>query len=138
LNEQLANDAGLEEKARPYAINLIVHRSNQRLEADLALLEKYRVPVVITSLGAQPEVNQVVQSYGGMVLHDVIHDRYARKAIEKGANGLVAVAAGAGAHAGRQSPFALVQEIRSWFDGPLALSGAIGNGRAIRAARVLG
>lgn len=138
LNEQLANDAGLEEKARPYAINLIVHRSNQRLEADLALLEKYRVPVVITSLGAQPEVNQVVQSYGGMVLHDVIHDRYARKAIEKGANGLVAVAAGAGGHAGRQSPFALVQEIRSWFDGPLALSGAIGNGRAIRAARVLG
>lgn len=122
----------------PYAINLIVHRSNARLEADLALLEKHRVPVVITSLGARAEVNQAVQAWGGTVLHDVIHDEHARKAIAKGANGLVAVAAGAGGHAGAQSPFALVQEIRQWFDGPLALSGAIATGRAIRAARVLG
>src|SRR5690606_32619071 len=108
------------------------------LEADLRLVEKYRVPVVITSLGARPEVNQAVQAYGGIVLHDVINDTFARKAVARGANGLVAVAAGAGGHAGRLSPFALVQEIRDWFDGPLALSGAIATGRAVRAARVLG
>ncbi len=139
IREALASDvAGQNVAPLAYAINLIVHRSNSRLEADLAVLEKHRVPVVITSLGARPEVNQAVQAWGGTVLHDVIHDEFARKAIAKGANGLVAVAAGAGGHAGTLSPFALVQEIREWFDGPLALSGAIANGRAIRAARVLG
>ncbi len=122
----------------PFAVNLIVHRSNTRLEEDLALLERHKVPLVITSLGANTEVNAAVHGWGGVVLHDVIDDRFARKAVEKGADGLIAVAAGAGGHAGRQSPFALVQEIRQWFDGPLALSGAIANGRAILAARALG
>lgn len=138
ITEALQAEAGLQGLSMPYAVNLIVHRSNARLEADLALVVKHRVPVVITSLGARPEVNQAVQAYGGVVLHDVINDTFARKAIAKGANGLVAVAAGAGGHAGRLSPFALVQEIREWFDGPLALSGAIAHGRAVRAARVLG
>ncbi len=122
----------------PFAVNLIVHKSNDRLNADLELVVKYRVPVVITSLGAREEVNQAVHSYGGIVLHDVINDRFARKAIEKGADGLIAVAAGAGGHAGTISPFALVQEIREWFDGPLALCGAIARGESILAALAMG
>ena len=127
-----------EAKAAPFAVNQIVHKSNRRLEHDLSLCVKYKVPVVITSLGAVPEVNEAVHSYGGIVLHDIIHDRHARKAIEKGADGLIAVAAGAGGHAGTLSPFALVQEIRQWFDGPLLLSGAIANGGAILAAQAMG
>lgn len=122
----------------PLAVNLIVHRSNERLEQDLTLLEKHKVPLVITSLGAQAEVNAAVHGWGGIVLHDVIDDRFARKAIEKGADGLIAVAAGAGGHAGVQSPFALMQEIRTWFDGPVALSGAIAGGRSILAAQAMG
>ncbi len=122
----------------PFAVNLIVHKSNTRLAEDLALVVKYQVPVVISSLGARPEVNEAVHSYGGIVFHDIINDEFAHKAIERGADGLVAVAAGAGGHAGTQSPFALVQEIREWFSGPLALSGAIANGNAIAAARALG
>jgi nitronate monooxygenase len=122
----------------PFAVNLIVHRTNTRLEEDLALCVKYQVPIVITSLGANPEVNEAVHGYGGIVLHDIINDEFAHKAVARGADGLVAVAAGAGGHAGTISPFALVQEIRAWFDGPLALSGAIANGRAIAAARALG
>lgn len=122
----------------PFAVNLIVHKSNNRLEEDLKVLEKHKVPLVITSLGAISEVNAAVHSWGGMVLHDVISDRFARKAVEKGADGLIAVAAGAGGHAGPQSPFALMQEIRAWFDGPLALSGAIACGRSILAAQAMG
>jgi nitronate monooxygenase len=122
----------------PFAVNLIVHRSNSRLEEDLALCVRYKVPIIITSLGAREDVNQAIHSYGGIVLHDVITDRFARKAVEKGADGLIAVAAGAGGHAGTLSPFALVQEIRQWFDGPLALSGSIATGRAIAAARMMG
>jgi nitronate monooxygenase len=122
----------------PFAVNQIVHKSNTRLEADLATCVKHKVPIVITSLGAVEEVNQAVHSYGGIVLHDVIHDRHARKAIEKGADGLIAVAAGAGGHAGTLSPFALVQEIRRWFDGPLLLSGSIANGGAVLAAQAMG
>ncbi|MBT0669084.1 nitronate monooxygenase [Novosphingobium profundi] len=122
----------------PFAVNLIVHKSNTRLEEDLAVLAKWKVPLVITSLGANVEVNKAVHDWGGVVMHDVIDDFFARKAIDKGADGLIAVAAGAGGHAGRQSPFALVQEIRSWFDGPLALSGAIANGRAILSAQAMG
>lgn len=134
-----AHDARHPERpAAAFAINQIVHPSNARLEQDMALLEKYRVPLVITSLGARPEVNQAVHAYGGHVLHDVINNTHARKAIEKGADGLIAVAAGAGGHAGVKSPFALVQEIRQWFDGPLALSGAIANGGAILAAQAMG
>lgn len=124
--------------AAPFAVNQIVHRSNKRLEHDLGLCVKYKVPVVISSLGAVPEVNAAVHSYGGIVLHDVINNRHARSAISKGADGLIAVAAGAGGHAGPLSPFALVQEIRSWFDGPLLLSGAIANGGAILAAQAMG
>ncbi len=127
-----------DQPAAPFAVNQIVHRSNDRLDADLALCVKWRVPVVITSLGARREINDAVQGYGGMTFHDVIDNRFARKAIEKGADGLVAVAAGAGGHAGVQSPFALVQEIRAWFGGPLALSGAIGTGDAIAAAIAMG
>ena len=127
-----------EAPAAPFAVNQIVHRSNDRLEQDLALCVTHRVPVVITSLGARPEVNQAVQGYGGVTLHDVIDVTFARKALEKGATGLIAVAAGAGGHAGTWSPFALVQEIRRVFDGPLALSGAISTGRAILAARAMG
>ncbi|HTJ89188.1 MAG TPA: nitronate monooxygenase family protein [Acidocella sp.] len=130
--------ANLKQKSAPYAVNLIVHRSNTRLEHDLALCEKYRVPVVITSLGARPEVNAAIHAYGGIVLHDVINNDFARKAIEKGADGLIAVAAGAGGHAGTLSPFALVQEIRAWFSGPVALSGAIATGGAILAAQACG
>lgn len=128
----------LTEKDAPFAVNLIVHRTNERLEEDLALCVKYRVPIVITSLGAREDVNAAVHGYGGIVLHDVINNVFARKAIEKGADGLIAVAAGAGGHAGTLSPFALVEEIRAWFDGPLALSGAIATGRAIAAARMMG
>jgi nitronate monooxygenase len=125
-------------RSAPFAVNQIVHKSNDRLEEDLALCVKYKVPIVITSLGAVPEVNEAVHSYGGIVLHDIIHDRHARKAIEKGADGLIAVAAGAGGHAGTLSPFALTQEIRQWFDGPLLLSGAIANGGAVLAAQAMG
>ena len=133
------HDAGNPERpAAPFAVNQIVHKSNTRLEHDLSMCVKYKVPIVITSLGAVEEVNQAVHSYGGIVLHDVIHDRHARKAIEKGADGLIAVAAGAGGHAGTLSPFALVQEIRQWFDGPLLLSGAIANGGAVLAAQAMG
>lgn len=122
----------------PFAVNLIVHRSNDRLAQDLELCVKHRVPVVITSLGAREDVNEAIHSYGGTVLHDVIDDRFARKAVEKGADGLIAVAAGAGGHAGSTSPFALVQEIREWFDGPLLLSGSIARGDSILAAQAMG
>lgn len=127
-----------ERPAAPFAVNQIVHRSNDRLEHDMELCKRYKVPIVITSLGAREEVNEAVHSYGGIVLHDVIHNRFARKAIEKGADGLIAVAAGAGGHAGMQSPFALIQEIREWFDGPLLLSGSIASGRSILAAQAMG
>ena len=122
----------------PYSVNQIVHKSNQRLDKDIEMCVKYKVPVVITSLGARPEVNDAIHSYGGIVLHDVIYNRFAKKAIEKGADGLIAVAAGAGGHAGVQSPFALIQEIREWFYGPLALSGSISTGKAVLAAQVAG
>jgi len=122
----------------PFAVNQIVHRSNARLMEDMASCAKYKVPIVITSLGALVEVNQGVHGWGGITLHDIINDRFARKAVEKGADGIVAVAAGAGGHAGRLSPFALIQEIRDWFDGPLILSGAIATGRAILAAQAMG
>ncbi|AUW56724.1 nitronate monooxygenase [Sphingobium sp. SCG-1] len=128
----------LTDQDAPFAVNLIVHRSNTRLEEDLALCVKYQVPLVITSLGARTDVNDAIHSYGGIVLHDVIDNRFARKAVEKGADGLIAVAAGAGGHAGTLSPFALVQEIRQWFEGPVALSGAIATGDAILAARAMG
>lgn len=124
--------------AAPFAVNQIVHRSNDRIEADLATCAKWKVPIVITSLGARPELNESVHSWGGITLHDIIDDRFARKAIEKGADGIIAVAAGAGGHAGRWSPFALVQEIRSWFDGPLILSGSIATGGAVLAAQAMG
>lgn len=122
----------------PFAVNQIVHRSNDRFEADMAVCEKWKVPIVITSLGAREELNQAVHGWGGITLHDIIDDRFARKAVAKGADGLIAVAAGAGGHAGRWSPFALVQEIRLWFDGPLILSGAIARGSAILAAEAMG
>ena len=124
--------------AAPFAVNLIVHKSNVRLEHDLALCVKHRVPIVITSLGARPEVNDAVHAYGGIVLHDVIHVTHARKAAERNADGLIAVAGGAGGHAGTLSPFALVQEIRQWWPGPLVLSGAIATGAAVLAAQVMG
>jgi len=124
--------------AAPFAINQIVHKSNDRLEHDIELCARYKVPIVITSLGARTDVNDAVHGWGGIVMHDIINDRFARKAIEKGADGLIAVAAGAGGHAGTTSPFALVQEIRQWFDGPLALSGSIASGAAILAARAMG
>jgi nitronate monooxygenase len=124
--------------AAPFAINQIVHKSNDRLEHDMALCVKYKVPIIITSLGARTEINDAAHSYGGVVLHDVINNGFARKAIEKGADGLIAVAAGAGGHAGIKSPFALIQEIREWFDGPLALSGAIATGGAVLAAQAMG
>lgn len=124
--------------AAPFAVNLVVNRTNVRLKHDLELIVKHRVPIVITSLGAREDVNEAVHSYGGVVLHDVIDNRYALKAIEKGADGLIAVAAGAGGHAGRQSPIALCHEIRSWFDGPLLLSGAIASGSGILAAEAMG
>ena len=140
ITEELAahDKAHPDQPAAPFAINQIVHKSNTRLMEDMALCVKYKVPVIITSLGAVEEVNQAAHSYGGVVMHDVINNRFARKAIEKGADGLIAVAAGAGGHAGTKSPFALVQEIRSWFDGPLALSGSIASGRSILAAQAMG
>lgn len=131
-------NAELTDNDAPFAVNLIVHRSNARLQEDLELCVKYKVPLVICSLGAREEVNDAIHSYGGMVLHDVINDKFARKAVEKGADGVVAVAAGAGGHAGTVSPFALVSEIREWFDGPLALSGSIANGQSILAAQAMG
>jgi nitronate monooxygenase len=126
------------QKSAPYAVNQIVHRSNDRLMHDLELCVKYRAPIVITSLGARSDVYDAVHSYGGIVLHDIINNAFARKAVEKGADGLVAVAAGAGGHAGTISPFALIQEIREWFGGPIALSGAIATGNAILAAQACG
>ncbi|MBB3893235.1 nitronate monooxygenase [Phenylobacterium haematophilum] len=122
----------------PFAMNQIVHKTNDRLEHDVEMAVKYKVPVTITSLGAREDVNQAIHSYGGVVLHDVINDRFARKAVEKGADGLIPVAAGAGGHAGHLSPFALVQELREWFDGPIALSGSIANGAAILGAQAMG
>lgn len=130
--------ANPETPAAPFAVNQIVHRSNARLEEDLVTCTLRKVPIVITSLGARTDVNEAVHASGGITLHDVIDDRFARKAIEKGADGLIAVAAGAGGHAGRLSPFALIQEIRSWFQGPLVLSGAIASGGAILGARAMG
>ena len=140
ITEALAahNQAHPDRPAAPFAINQIVHKSNVRLEEDMAMCVKYKVPIIITSLGAREEINQAAHSYGGVVLHDIINNKFAHKAIEKGADGLVAVAAGAGGHAGVKSPFALVQEIRQWFDGPLALSGSIANGRSILAALAMG
>src|SRR5215213_1420228 len=122
----------------PFAVNQIVHRSNDRFEQDMMTCAKWKVPIVITSLGAREELNHAVHGWGGITLHDIIDDRFARKAIDKGADGLIAVAAGAGGHAGRWSPFALIQEIRRWFDGPLCLSGAIATGRAVLAAQAMG
>ena len=127
-----------EAPAAPFAINLIVHRSNDRLDRDIELCVKHRVPLIITSLAARPAVNEAIHAYGGFVLHDVINQRFARSAVEKGADGLILVAAGAGGHAGTLSPFALVQETRAWFDGPIALSGAIATGRSILAAQAMG
>lgn len=127
-----------DQPSAPFAVNHIVHKSSDRLEHDVEATTKWKVPVVITSLGAREDVNAMVHSYGGVVLHDVINDRFARKAVEKGADGLIPVAAGAGGHAGRLSPFALVQELRAWFDGPIALSGAIANGAAILGAQAMG
>ncbi|WP_028746847.1 NAD(P)H-dependent flavin oxidoreductase [Rhizobium mesoamericanum] len=140
ITEDLAayNAANPGRPAAPFAVNQIVHMSNKRLEHDLRLCVKYKVPIVISSLGAVPEVNAAVHSYGGIVLHDVINNRHANSAIRKGADGLIAVAAGAGGHAGTLSPFAFVQEIREWFDGPLLLAGAIANGGAILAAQAMG
>ncbi|MFN4103290.1 MAG: NAD(P)H-dependent flavin oxidoreductase [Tepidimonas sp.] len=140
ITETLAayNAAHPDRPAAPFAINQIVHKSNDRLEHDMALCEKYKVPIVITSLGAREDVNQAVHGWGGVVLHDIINNTFAHKAIEKGADGLIAVAAGAGGHAGTKSPFALIQEIRQWFDGPLALSGSIATGGAILAAQAMG
>jgi nitronate monooxygenase len=127
-----------ERPAAPFAVNQIVHRSNDRFEHDMQVCAKWKVPIVITSLGARVELNDAVHSWGGITLHDVIDDRFARKAVEKGADGVIAVAAGAGGHAGRWSPFALIQEIRMWFGGPLVLSGAIANGGAVLAAQAAG
>ena len=124
--------------AAPYAVNQIVHRSNDRFDHDMEVCAKWKVPIVITSLGARVELNEAVHSWGGITLHDIIDDRFARKAVEKGADGVIAVAAGAGGHAGRWSPFALIQEIRQWFDGPLILSGAIANGGSVLAAQAAG
>jgi nitronate monooxygenase len=140
ITESLAawDRAHPDRKSAPFAINQIVHKSNDRLEHDMDVCARYRVPVVITSLGARTDVNEAVHGWGGIVLHDIINDTFAHKAVDKGADGLIAVAAGAGGHAGIKSPFALVQEIREWFDGPLALSGAIGNGGSILAAQAMG
>ncbi|ARV17960.1 hypothetical protein AEP_01007 [Curvibacter sp. AEP1-3] len=132
------NAAHPDRPAAPFAINQIVHKSNDRLEHDMALCVKYKVPIIITSLGAREDINAAAHSYGGVVLHDIINNKHAHKAIEKGADGLIAVAAGAGGHAGVKSPFALVQEIRQWFDGPLALSGSIATGASVLAAQAMG
>lgn len=140
INEELDryNQANPDKPAAPYAVNQIVHRSNNRLDEDLELCVKYEVPIVITSLGARVELNEAIHSYGGITLHDIINNTFAKKAIEKGADGLIAVAAGAGGHAGVQSPLALIQEIREWFDGPLLLSGSIASGDSILAAQAMG
>ena len=140
ITETLAahDAANPQQPAAPFAINQIVHKSNDRLEHDMAMCVKHKVPIVITSLGARTEINDAAHSYGGVVLHDVINNGFARKAIEKGADGLIAVAAGAGGHAGVKSPFALIAEIRDWFDGPVALSGAIATGGAVLAAQAMG
>jgi nitronate monooxygenase len=140
ITETLAayNKANPDHPAAPFAINQIVHKSNDRLEHDMALCVKYKVPIIISSLGAREEVFEAAHSYGGIVLHDVINNKFAKKAIEKGADGLIAVAAGAGGHAGTKSPFALIQEIREWFDGPVALSGSITTGSAVLAAQAMG
>jgi nitronate monooxygenase len=140
ITEELAayDRAHPDAPSAPFAVNQIVHKSNDRMEQDLELCVKYKAPVVITSLGAREDVNAAVHSYGGVVMHDIINNRFAHKAVEKGADGLIAVAAGAGGHAGVLSPFALIEEIREWFDGPLALSGAISTGRAVLAAQAMG
>ena len=140
ITEELAayDKAHPEAPSAPFAVNQIVHKTNNRLEEDIELCVKYKVPVIITSLGAREDLNQAIHAYGGITLHDVITDRFARKAIEKGADGLIPVAAGAGGHAGTLSPFALIQEIRQWFDGPVALSGSIACGRSILAAQAMG
>jgi nitronate monooxygenase len=140
ITETLAayNQANPDKPAAPFAINQIVHKSNDRLEHDMQMVVKYKVPIIITSLGARTDVNDAVHSYGGVVMHDIINNAFARKAIEKGADGLIAVAAGAGGHAGTKSPFALIQEIRQWFDGPIALSGSIATGGAVLAAQAMG
>ncbi|MEK1888294.1 MAG: nitronate monooxygenase family protein [Phyllobacterium sp.] len=140
ITEELRNhdEKNPDRPAAPFAVNQIVHRSNKRLEHDLGMCLKYKVPIVISSLGAVPEVNEAIHSYGGIVLHDIINNRHANSAIRKGADGLIAVAAGAGGHAGPLSPFALIHEIREWFDGPLLLSGAIATGGAILAAQAMG
>ncbi len=140
ITEELAtwDRAHPDQPSAPFAVNQIVHKTNDRLEKDLELCEKYKVPMVITSLGAREELNQAVHGWGGTVMHDIINDRFARKAIEKGADGLIAVASGAGGHAGQLSPFALIQEIRQWFDGPVALSGSIANGSSVLAAQAMG
>jgi nitronate monooxygenase len=140
ITEELAayNKANPDKPAAPFAINQIVHKSNDRLEHDMEMVVKYKVPIIITSLGARTDVNDAVHSYGGVTLHDIINNKFAQKAIEKGADGIIAVAAGAGGHAGVKSPFALIQEIRQWFDGPLALSGSIATGGAVLAAQAMG
>jgi nitronate monooxygenase len=140
ITETLAayNLANPDRPAAPFAINQIVHKSNDRLDHDIAMCAKYKVPIVITSLGARTDVNDAVHAWGGVVLHDIINNFFAKKAIEKGADGLIAVAAGAGGHAGVKSPFALIQEIREWFDGPVALSGSIASGGAVLAAQAMG
>ena len=140
ITETLAasNQANPDKPAAPLAINQIVHKSNDRLEHDMQVCAKYKVPIIITSLGAREDVNQAVHAWGGIVLHDIINNKFAHKAIEKGADGLIAVAAGAGGHAGVKSPFALIQEIRQWFDGPVALSGSIASGDAVLAAQAMG
>ena len=140
ITETLAayDKAHPDKPAAPFAINQIVHKSNDRLDHDMAMCAKYKVPIIITSLGARTDVNDAVHAWGGVVLHDIINNKFAKKAIEKGADGLVAVAAGAGGHAGVKSPFALIQEIRQWFDGPVALSGSIASGGAVLAAQAMG
>jgi len=140
ITETLAayNRGNPDRPAAPFAINQIVHKSNERLEHDMQVCAKYKVPIIITSLGAREDVNQAVHAWGGIVLHDIINNKFAKKAIEKGADGLIAVAAGAGGHAGVKSPFALIHEIREWFDGPLALSGSMATGDAILAAQAMG
>ncbi|HEY9238257.1 MAG TPA: nitronate monooxygenase family protein [Burkholderiaceae bacterium] len=140
ITETLAayNKANPDRPAAPFAINQIVHKSNDRLDHDMAVCAKYKVPIVITSLGARTDVNDAVHAWGGVVMHDIINNFFAKKAIEKGADGLIAVAAGAGGHAGVKSPFALIQEIREWFDGPVALSGSIASGGAVLAAQAMG
>jgi nitronate monooxygenase len=140
IKEELAawDKANPDRPSAPFAVNQIVHKSNNRLEHDLAVCEKHKVPMLITSLGAREDLNQSCHNWGGIVFHDVINQKFAHKAVEKGADGLILVAAGAGGHAGTISPLAFVEETRAWFDGPIALSGAIANGRAIRAARILG